>query len=44
MEIHTYVSAIDKGATIVKETVGVGRQIVFKMNSHIIKQDSSDDF
>ena len=40
----TYVDAINKGVTVKKKTVGVGRQIIIKMNTHFIKHDSTDGF
>ena len=42
--MHTYVAAIYKEVTVVKDTVGVGRHIVFKMNSNLIKQCLPDCF
>ena len=38
--MRTYVAAIDKGVTVVKKIVGVGRHIIIKMNTHFIKQES----
>ena len=34
-----HVAAIDKGVTVVKKIVGIGRRIIIKMNTHFIKQD-----
>ena len=42
--MRTYVSAIYKGVAVVKRTVGVGRQIIIKMNADFFKQDSPDGF
>ena len=44
LKILTYVYEIDKRVTVVKETVGVGRHIILKMNSHLIKQGLPDCF
>ena len=44
LEISTYISVIEKGLTVVKKTVGVGSQIIIKINTHFIKQDSPDRF
>ena len=44
LEMRTYVSAIYKGVAVVKRTVGVGRQIIIKMNADFFKQDSPDGF
>ena len=44
LNINTYVAAFNNGVTIVKETVGVGRHIILKMNSHLIKQGLPDCF
>ena len=42
--MRTYVAAIYKGVAVVKKTVGVGRQIIIKMNTDFFKQDSPDGF
>ena len=42
--MSTYSYAIEKKVIVVKKKVGVGHQIIIKMNTHFIKQDSPDGF
>ena len=44
LEVRTCVGAIVKGVTVVKKKVGVGRQVIIKINTHFIKQDLPDGF
>ena len=39
LEMRTYVDVVDKGVTVVKNTVGFGNHIIIKMNTHFIKQE-----
>ena len=42
--MHTCVAAIDKGVTVLKKKVGVGHQIITKVNTQLIKHDSPGGF
>ena len=42
--MRTYIDVIDKGVTVVNNTVGVGRHIIIKINKNFVKKDSPDGF
>ena len=42
--MSTYSYAIEKKVIVVKKKVGVGRQVIIKINTHFIKQDLPDGF
>ena len=44
LEMRTYIDVIDKGVTVVNNTVGVGRHIIIKINKNFVKKDSPDGF